>query len=194
MAALPSVTVLIPTYNYGRFVADAVESALRQRHAPLEIIVVDDGSTDNTFELLAPYAEPIRYSWRTNPGLSHARNTGIRAANGEWIAFLDADDTWHEDKLLLQMQCAVAHPQVCIIGALEHKFARNPRHERELFTLLETADFLGGLPFGASSVVAKKSALEAAGLFDQRRRSVEDREMWMKLSLLGPGACVNHRP
>ena len=191
---LPSVSVVIPTYNYGRFIGEAIESALSQTHAPLELIVVDDGSTDNTCEVLKQYAGQVQYISQKNQGPSAARNKGILAARGEWIAFLDADDLWFEDKLLLQMECALANPQVCIIGALNSNVVCVPDgadSAASMFTLLSTPDLLGGLPFGTSSVVARKRELVSAGLFNESRRYVEDRELWLKLTLLGAGARVN---
>ena len=196
----PTVSVVIPSYNYGRFVRDAVESALAQSRKPLEIIVVDDGSTDDTRQVLQPYHDKgnIRYIYQKNSGLSAARNTGIQAAAGEWIAFLDADDVWFVDKLALQLQCAQMQRDACIIGAVESTHAtaavpnvKDANGESIPFTCLSTLDLLGAMPFGASSVMARRSALIEAGLFNEKRRSVEDREMWLKLTLLGSGARVN---
>src|SRR5437016_10401011 len=104
----PLISAVIPSYNYGHFITDAIESALGQTYPHVEIIVVDDGSTDDTREQLAPYSERVCYIHQENGGLSAARNTGIRAAKGEWIALLDADDVWHPRKLELQMNCLAA--------------------------------------------------------------------------------------
>ena len=90
----PGVSVVIPCYNYGRFVNGAIDSVIRQTHAPLEIIIVDDGSTDHTREVVAAYGEQVRYHYKANAGLSAARNTGIAAARCPFVAFLDADDEW----------------------------------------------------------------------------------------------------
>jgi len=195
---LPSVSVVIPNYNYGRYLPQAIDSALAQSYMPREIIVVDDGSTDETFLAIKPYRDRIRYIYQKNAGLSAARNTGIRAAESDWVAMLDADDIWMAQKLLLQMQCAYANPEVVVIGAVEcsSPAVRFCPPQTELdpllqYTLMETSDLLGGLPFGASSVVAKRTSLFEAGLFNETRRSVEDREMWLKLSLLGRAARVN---
>ena len=192
-AGLPTVSVVIPTYNYGQFVTEAVQSALGQRQAPLEVIVVDDGSTDHTPEVLKPYLDRIRYIRQKNSGVSAARNTGILAARGEWVALLDADDLWHEDKLSLQMQCAVAHPEVCLIGALSAQ-ARFPDARKtggDLFTLFNTRDLLGSTLVTPSSAVARTECLKRAGLFNVKRRWVEDRDLWLRLSVLGPAARVN---
>jgi len=95
----PLVTVVIPTYNYGRYICETVESALGQTYSPVEIIVVDDGSMDDTRERLATYGDRIRYIHQQNRGLSAARNTGIQAARGEFVALLDSDDLWLPDKV-----------------------------------------------------------------------------------------------
>ena len=183
------VSVVIPTYNCAQYVAEAVESALRQTCAPLEVIVVDDGSTDGTLAALRKYMDRIRYIRLKNRGVSAARNTGIRAAQGDWIAFLDADDAWLEDKLRLQMHCAEAFPPAGLLGALAAEDARFA--PAEPVTLLRTSDLLGALPFGTSSVVAKKEILERAGLFDENRHWAEDRELWLKASRLTLGLRVN---
>ena len=108
------VTAVIATYNYGRFVTQAVESVLAQTYGNLEVIVVDDGSDDDTRELLAPYTDRIRYIYQKNQSVAAARNTGIRAASGDLIAFLDADDIWHPQKIEVQMRYLADHPEEAV--------------------------------------------------------------------------------
>ena len=91
---MKTISVIIPTYNYARFLAEAIDSALGQSYAPLEIIVVDDGSTDATSEVLAAYGDRIRVLRQKNQGVAMARNAGIAAARGDYLAFLDSDDAW----------------------------------------------------------------------------------------------------
>ena len=187
----PLITVVIPSYNYGRFVASAVESALAQTYANREVIVVDDGSTDDTRQRLTPYLSQIRYIHQENAGLSAARNTAIRAAAGEWIALLDADDVWHPRKLEVQMRCL--WEQTPDVGLLATDLFTDQRSswpnvddghgEVVRFTL---EDVLGVCRFGPSSVLIRKSCLEAVGLFDSALRSVEDRDMWIRLA----GVCT----
>src|SRR5437588_6877362 len=110
------VTAVIPTYNYGRFVTQALESVLAQTYANIEIIVVDDGSKDDTREQLASYADRIRYIYQENQSVAAARNTGIRAAAGDLVAFLDADDVWHPQKVELQMFYLADHPEVGLVA------------------------------------------------------------------------------
>ncbi|HYF52420.1 MAG TPA: glycosyltransferase family A protein [Planctomycetota bacterium] len=186
------ISVVIPTYNYGRFVCEAVDSVLGQTLQPLEIIVVDDGSTDNTAEVLKPYGNRIRYIYQKNEGLSAARNAGILAARGEWIALLDSDDTWEPRKLELQAAFAAAHPEIDLLGTLELTAADSPQLACEA-VFITTRDFLGGAPFGPSSVLMRKSRAIEAGLFKVDLRSVEDRDMWLRLSTRGKCARLNTR-
>src|SRR5690349_16045680 len=89
---MPSVSVVIPTYNYGRFIAESVESAIRQTFPPYEVIVVDDGSTDGTGSIVKRFGEKVRYIRQENLGVCAARNHGVQVSKGKVIAFLDADD------------------------------------------------------------------------------------------------------
>src|ERR1039457_5281915 len=98
-----SVSVVIPTFNSGKFIVDTVTSALNQTH-PCEIIVVDDGSTDDTASQLAALAGRITYLRQPNQGVSVARNNGVRRASGDWIALLDSDDLWHPQKTEIQLR------------------------------------------------------------------------------------------
>src|SRR5258708_5856521 len=104
------VSVIIPSYNCGRYVTEAVDSALAQTHPPAEVIVVDDGSTDDTEERLRPYSGRIRYLRKENGGVATARNRGIHEAVGELIAFLDSDDSWHPRKLEIQIEYLRQNP------------------------------------------------------------------------------------
>lgn len=99
-----NISIIIPTYNRAEYIRKAIESVLAQTYKDYEIIIVDDGSTDNTREILEPYMDHIRYIYRENAGVSVARNSGIKAAKGEWIAFLDSDDRWLPHKLACQMK------------------------------------------------------------------------------------------
>src|SRR5690349_9034781 len=104
MSTLPLTSVIVPCYNGGRYVATAVQSVFRQSYPRIEVVVVDDGSTDDSPAILAGFGEAIRYVRQTNQGLSAARNRGIKEARGELLAFLDADDVWLPSKLATQVQ------------------------------------------------------------------------------------------
>jgi GT2 family glycosyltransferase len=104
------VTVVIPTYNRADLLPKTVESVLQQSLAPVDVIVVDDGSTDDTPSVCAAFAEPVRYIRQENAGVSAARNRGIRLATAEWVAFVDSDDIWHPAKLEVQLAALAANP------------------------------------------------------------------------------------
>ena len=106
------ISVVIPAYNAGRFIRRTIDSVLAQTYTDYEIIVVDDGSTDNTAEIVKSYGSKVRYIYQQNAGDGAARNTGIYAAKGEWIAFLDHDDEWLPEKLRLQMELLKRNPQL----------------------------------------------------------------------------------
>jgi glycosyltransferase involved in cell wall biosynthesis len=179
----PLVSVVIPTYNHGRFVADAVESVLAQTYQRREIIVVDDGSSDDTAERLAPYRDRIRYFRQQNQGVSSARNTGIGLASGEWVALLDSDDVWHPQKLALQMRILRRHRDLSVIGggatsaALPPDLPDDPEVER-----LTVVDFLTWTPLAMGSVMARRRCFDEVGGFDVKLNYVEDRDMWIRLA------------
>ncbi|MCU1308779.1 MAG: glycosyl transferase family protein, partial [Acidobacteriaceae bacterium] len=108
------ITVIIPTFNRERYVQRAIESALNQSFRDYEIVVVDDGSTDNTRSALRRYDDKIHYACQVNRGASAARNRGIQVASGEWLAFLDSDDEWDPSYLARQMEQADNNPTVCM--------------------------------------------------------------------------------
>jgi glycosyltransferase involved in cell wall biosynthesis len=184
----PLVSVIIPTYNYGRFVAEAVESALAQTYRTIEVIVVDDGSTDGTQAVLSRFAGRIRYLFQENRGLSAARNRGIGAARGEFLGFLDADDLWDPTKIAKQVTLIERSPQVGAVYC-EHIQLHVPSGETKLRrclpelrgdihrALLELKGI--GTP---SCVLIRRACFDKVGLFDEELRSVEDWEMWVRVS------------
>src|SRR4030042_4827818 len=101
---MPKVSVIIPTYNRGNLVLESIQSVFAQTFSDYEIIVIDDGSTDNTREVLHPYLSKLTYIYEKNSGQSFARNIGILASKGEYIAFLDSDDLWEPEKLETQVK------------------------------------------------------------------------------------------
>ena len=108
----PLVSVIIPTYNREKFVTLAIDSVINQTFKDYELIVIDDGSTDNTKNVLKQYNAKIHYIYQNNSGVSAARNAGIKVARGEWLAFLDSDDEWMPEYLECQIQRAKEEPQI----------------------------------------------------------------------------------
>lgn len=186
----PMVTTVIPAYNNGIYLGEAIDSALAQDYAPLEVFVIDDGSTDNTAEVVARYGDRVRYAYQKNQGQSVAKNHGIRNAGGEFIAFLDSDDRWRPGKLSKQMALLAPNENVGLVYTDRLKFRgdtivhatnkikHTPRRGRVLDHLL------GDNFVVSSSVVARKSFLLEAGLFDESRRVAEDYDLWLRMARL----------
>jgi glycosyltransferase involved in cell wall biosynthesis len=182
----PLVSIIIPTYNYGHLVGQAVESALAQTYSQIEVIVVDDGSTDNTAEQLRPYGSRIRVISQANQGLSAARNTGIREARGEWVALLDSDDAFHPRKIERQLQAITAHPELALIGT--SIFSTEPPDWATLkmdvpptVEFFQLEELVTRTCFAPSSALLRKDVLQKIDLFDTELRSVEDRDMWIRV-------------
>lgn len=116
------VSVIIPVYNCDRYLAEAIESVLAQTYQPLEIIVVDDGSTDNSAEVAKHFASSVRYYSQSQSGAGAARNYGTELAQGSFFAFLDADDFWVKDKLTCQMQVFESEPDIDIVFGYVQQF------------------------------------------------------------------------
>jgi glycosyltransferase involved in cell wall biosynthesis len=181
------ITAVIATYNYGRFVTEAVESVLAQTYANVEIIVVDDGSTDDTRQRLAPYADRLRYIYQDNQSVAAARNTGIRAARGDFIAFLDADDLWHPQKLELQTRYLAGHPAVGLVavdrlaeGAASWPPLNGCAHPRARPITVE--ELIIKPHFAPSGVLVRKPCFDRAGYFDTSLRNAEDYDMWIRIA------------
>ena len=181
------ITVVIPTYNHERFLRDAVESALAQTYPFVEIIVVDDGSTDNTPVLMETYADRVQYIRQTNRGLSGARNSGILAARGEFIALLDADDFWQHNYLRVTHKALIADVG---LGAVQTglRFVDGqgkPLPQSGVATVPNDQMYdrlLDGEFFAPSAVVIRRWALAAVGLFDLDLRASEDWEIWLRVA------------
>lgn len=192
------VSVVIPAFNAADWVGCAIDSALAQTYSQREILVVDDGSTDATPEVLAGYGDRIRILHQPNGGLSSARNLGIRQARGEFVAFLDADDRWLPEKLERQVHClrgddrlgfCSTRTQVESPGGSAMGSWDCPRIEGGLLRTL----FLrhAAVAGSGSSVLARRRLFERAGLFDVGLRSLEDIDMWMRLAALCDYACID---
>lgn len=185
------VSVIIPTHNYGQFVADAVESALNQTYRPLEVIVVDDGSTDDTRQRLAPYLDRIQYLYQDNKGVSAARNTGIRHARGEWVAFLDADDVWHPRKTESQLGVAAIDATVGLIGSPECAEFPAELPACPVIRPIGVRNFFFSVVFGPSGALVRRTAIDLVGGFDETIAIVEDRELWLRLCVAVRGLEVS---
>ena len=200
MAANSLVSVVIPAYNCAQFAADALDSVFAQSHRPIEVIVVDDGSTDATAQVVGAYRD-VRYIGQTNRGPSAARNAGIGAAQGEYIAFLDADDVWMPKKLSQQIALLESCPQAGLAFANMRLSSEGNDPELSMFEKYNfTARFFGheSLVVDApsklvranfiptSTVIARKRILIDAGGFDEKFRKAEDWDLWLRIALRSP--------
>ena len=192
---MPKVSVIITTYNRGRFVCAAIESVLAQNFRDAEIIVVDDGSRDDTYKLLKRYGSSIYYIYQKNKGRSVARNNGIRLSRGEYAAFLDDDDIWLPGKLESQVAFLDSHP-AC---ALAHTFTElmdergQPlKKETKKHLRLYRRALRSGYVYEAmsrvclmftSSVVMRRHCLSKVGLFDPSMETFEDWDIYLRLAL-----------
>lgn len=189
----PGVSVVIPAFNYARYLPEAIESVLAQTHADFEVIVVDDGSTDDTRAAVARFTDPrVRYVWQENAGLSAARNTGIREARFPFVGFLDADDAWAPEFLAralarfdeLGSDCALVATDTSRIDADSHPLPAN-RHARTSDAWsgeLAARNFcLRNRPL-SSSVVIRRAVFDECGNFDPALKSSEDRDMWIRIA------------
>ena len=184
------VSVVIPAYNYARFLRDAVSSALDQQWSPMEVLVVDDGSTDETPTLLAGLLDPrLRVIRQKNAGLSAARNTGIREARHELIAFLDADDRWGPDFLsTVAGRFTELSAEFAIVASGWQRITHDgvlvaqPGRIVAPANVLTARDFIIRNRVFPSAVVARKSAFAVCGNFDTTLRSSEDRDMWIRIT------------
>lgn len=166
----PLVSVVIPVFNGERFLREAVESVLAQNHSPLEIIVVDDGSTDGTANVARSLSETVRYFYQTNQGPAAARNRGIEHAQGSLIAFADADDLWPAGKLELQLPYLIKNPAIDIVlGRVQQVMVSGPTQAQE-----------PAFSVNLGSAVIRKSVFERLGLFDETMRYSEDVDWFMR--------------
>jgi len=182
----PRFSVIIPAFNCERFIFETVQSVLEQRYPAAEIIIVDDGSTDKTKQVLDRISSslPLRYHYQPNQGPSGARNCGAALAKGEWIAFLDQDDLWQPEKLLIQAQHVRSHPEAAILWC-DYEYideaggTRKPLKRTDPLSSLMLNSFISPIP---STVIIRKDAFDAVGGFNSTLRGYEDWELFMRLA------------
>lgn len=180
------VSVIIPTYNRGNWIKEAVESVLTQSYPNYELIVVDDGSSDDTGKALRSINSKIRYIFQPNSGPSSARNKGLELSRGEWIAFLDSDDLWKPEKLTAQMEAFQKEPQFKIFYTKEiwirnGKFV-NPRKKHTKYCGWIYPRCLPACIISPSSVIIHHSVFEEVGCFDTFLPVAEDYDLWLRIS------------
>ena len=186
----PLISVIIPTYNRGWILKEAIDSVFRQAFPDFELIVVDDGSTDNTKDILNAYDDKLNVIRQTNKGVSAARNRGIASASGRYVAFLDSDDLWLPEKLDRQIAFFNSNPDALICQTQEiwirNGVRINPkkRHQKFSGNIFEQSLML--CLVSPSAVMIKLSLFEKVGLFDEKLPACEDYDLWLRISCRYP--------
>ena len=195
---MSKVSIIIPAFNQARFLAVAIDSALQQTYRDVEVIVVDDGSTDETRDIAARFGDRITYVHQENTGLPGARNRGWRESGGEYLCFLDSDDFYHPEKVQRQVELLDADPQLgfvyCDIVTTdeagqpvpEQPSVNSPARQMSgnIFQTLMMAGY-----FPPHTVMIRRSVLEAVGEFDPSLGGNADYELWLRASAAGHKAC-----
>jgi glycosyltransferase involved in cell wall biosynthesis len=192
-----AISAIITTYNYGRFIAGAVESVLQQSVRPDEILVVDDGSTDGTADIVAGYAAAgVRYVSQANGGAGAARNRGLRETRGELVAFLDGDDRWLPDKLARQLDHLHRYPSVGLItggecqvfegGQASMLVTRPPVGAARFYPQILIENTIGN----PSLTLIRRACFKQVGGFDESLRLGQDWDMWIRIAKAFPIGVV----
>lgn len=201
------ISAVIPAYNNAQYIADAVRSIQAQTHPVDEIIIIDDGSSDNTQQRIRELPGHINYIRQHNQGPSAARNTGIQAALGDWIAFLDADDQWTPGKIKKQLEVLTKFPELHLLaGDMQEINRQNQPVTNSVLAkhdLLQKFKMLDGQPINnalaflisknfipTGTVLVKRTTLIEAGMFNHNIRFGEDLELWAKIAARHPISCL----
>jgi glycosyltransferase involved in cell wall biosynthesis len=185
----PQVSVIIPAHNARAFVSHAISSVLDSRDVKLEVIVIDDESTDDTWEVLERFGDAIRKARQPKGGPYKARNLGARLARGEWLGFLDADDEWTPDKLTKQLDLAEEQVGLIYTGCINFgDLSRIKERQSDSVTLWEGDVFeplLLGNFISLSSVLLRKSWFDRLGGFCEDQQGVQDWDLWLRYAAHG---------
>lgn len=196
------VSVIVPCYDSAAYIGQTLESIFAQSYRPIEVIVIDDGSEDDTASIVRQYSSSLRYYRQSNQGVSMARNAGIRLAQGEYIAFIDSDDLWQMTKLEVQVDVLDKHPEVVLVYCQCSNFTDDIYGEQRSYLSLPSGLITEKLILDnfvpCSTVVVRRSSIEDVGEFDTSLRTCEDWDMWLRLSERGifygiPRTLAYHR-
>lgn len=186
----PQVSIIMPVYNGEKYVVEAIESILNQSYKDYEIIIVNDGSTDNTFDKIRSYLQlsNTKYVEQRNRGLPAALNTGIKASSGEYIAFLDCDDVWLPHKLDMQVVFMKEHPEVGLVhGNISYidqygtPFTPDSPYETDISGNCFPELFMGNR-IAVLTVLMKKECIRKVGFFSENLKYADDYDMWLRIS------------
>ena len=191
---MKSVSVIIPTFNRAHLLSRCLDSVISQELKPFEIIVVDDGSTDSTRDLVRRDYPGVTLISRENGGVSAARNTGIGAAGGDWLALLDSDDAWLPGKLGRQMQAVREDPGIGIVHSdeiwIRNGVRVNPHLKHRKYGGSIFRYCLPRCVISPSSVMIHRRVFDRVGLFDETLPVCEDYDMWLRICARMPVAFV----
>jgi len=194
------VSIIIPTYNRARYIAETIESVLAQTYREIEIIVIDDGSKDNTGEVVKQFGDRVRYVWQQNSERAVSRNNGLKLSQGEFVSFPDSDDCWLPETVsemvetmrrvpaagVVAMSCAIVNSDRRVMGMF-HPGGNVDGVVTNAFHQLLHSNIVGS----PSAVLLRRSVLDRAGAVDEDRRliGIEDWELWARLAFFGPVVC-----
>ncbi len=187
---MPAVSIIIPSYNHGRFLPQALKSVLSQSFSDFEVIVVDDGSTDDTSEIISDYLDRVKYRYQVNQGPSASRNHGMREATGEYLMFLDADDVLLPGKLEIQVKALEQHPEWGVVYSAWQYMdqtgtpilsAVRPKKQGQLLKEWLLRSFF----FPPGCALMRQECFQTCGFFDESLSASEDTDYWMRLALAG---------
>jgi len=190
------ISAVIPVFNHAQYVAFAIDCALRQIRPCDEVIVIDDGSTDGSAEIVKSYGSRVRYVYQRNSGVGAARNLGMRIAGGEWVAFLDADDGWMPEKLQRQAEAAAGQAEAVLVHTgierLQSDGTLSPG--REVVPASRHWPMIRYMnPIAMSSAMVSREAALAVGGFNERLTSCEDWDLWYRLRRRGSFVTASER-
>ncbi len=182
--ASPLVSCIVPVFNGERYLREALDSIFGQTYLRLEVIVVNDGSTDGTATVIAAFGDRVRSLWQSNRGPATARNLGIRAATGDFIAFLDADDIWHPQKLERQMARFRARPELAYcVTHVQNFWIPELQLEKETFRDHRISKALPG--YVTQTLLARRRVFQTVGLFDSSFKHGDSTEWFLRAAQLG---------
>jgi glycosyltransferase involved in cell wall biosynthesis len=192
------ISVIIPVFNREEFLAEAIQSALAQRNANVEILVVDDGSTDGTAHVAEQFRDLIQYFYQENAGPPAARNRGIAAARGDWLAFLDSDDLWPPDRMQVLLQAVSSNPGVGIVMGHMQFIPLAVSRSADFDEARRTTPAV--LNYNLSATLIRASLFASVGLFDVAMRYSDDwdwfvraREQNVAIEFLPEVSLINRR-
>jgi glycosyltransferase involved in cell wall biosynthesis len=189
------ISVIIPAFNRASFLKKAVESVLSQTYQNFELIIVDDGSDDDTKKILSPYTDRITYLFQENRGPASARNSGIKISKGNFLAFLDSDDVWVKEKLAVQMSQMRTNPSY-LISHTQEIWYKNKKilKQKKKHKKFHGHIFNKCLPLCAvslSTVIIREELFKAIGLFDETMPCCEDYDFWLRVSIKYPFLLID---